>query len=572
MAFVQDWKPISSEDEQMSGLIKSGIDLLDVASGGLKEGETYLINGTTGTGKTIMALQFLYEGIRRGESGLYLTDEKPRDLIFQGESLGMDLGPAIEEKKLCFLEIADDYANLVDRNTDVLALVEKLRGYLEGVNARRLVIDTIESLTRLNQSQQFVQGFTGSLLNFLSEFRITTFLIDSPQENDPDNWKRRLIERAAFGIYHLDWDDERSLKYMTIKKIRGTSFDPNPQYYIIENGNGIKLLTGNGEKVGSGARAKPDVSGNKRMLTIGLDDQTIAELARSFDKDWVLGTAVDGVRGIGEIEREKPSLLIMESDADFPQTIDTVKAIRGRGYNFPILIISCKPTRVNDRIKALKCGADELAEGPLRADELKARILSLLKKFGYDGFDDGRICDDEELRLKGVTGAERAGESFRDEPSIRYDKETRSYVIDPEQKNRILFNMDMVGELDVHFSLVFMKFNFGSNLSEFRNEGKDGFDRLVINTVISECREEDIIVRAMNDEIILILTGADSDGVQTYFGRINRKLNDVKDNHPEASVEYGFGRGSFPEDSMDYEEIIHQALISLTASMNREYA
>lgn len=572
MAIVRRMNPISYKDENMSVLIKSGIDLIDVASGGLKEGETYLINGATGTGKTIMALQFLYEGIRRGESGLYLTDEKPRDLIFQGESLGMDLGGAIEENNLCFLEIADDYANLVDRNTDVLALVDNLRGYLERINARRLVIDTIESLTSLNQSQQFIQGFTGSLLNFLSEFRITTFLVDSSQENDPDNWKRRLIERAAFGIYHLGWDDERSLKYLTIKKIRGTSFDPNPQYYIIENGTGIKLLTGNGEKIGPTARKTPVANGHQRMLTIGLEDQTLADLQRSFGKDWLFSMAIDGVQGIGEIEREEPSLLIMESDADFPQTIDTVKAIRGRGYNFPILVISCKPTRVNDRIKALRCGADELVEGPLRADELKARIISLLKKFGYDGFGDGRICKDEGLRQKEMTGPERVEESFRDEPSIRYNEGIRSYVLAPEQKNRILFNMDMVGELDVHFSLVIMKFNFGNNLPGLRNEGKNGVNLLVKSTIISECREEDIIVRAMNDEIILILTGADSDGVQTYFSRIKRKLNDVLDNHPEASVEYGFGWGCFPEDSMDYEEIIHQALSSLTASMNREYA
>src|SRR4051812_47310970 len=57
-----------------AGSAPTGIEGLDyVVSGGLPRDRLYLVQGTPGTGKTTLALQFLREGVRRGESGLYVT-------------------------------------------------------------------------------------------------------------------------------------------------------------------------------------------------------------------------------------------------------------------------------------------------------------------------------------------------------------------------------------------------------------------------------------------------------------------------------------------------------------------
>jgi circadian clock protein KaiC len=75
--------------------IEVGIPCLDaVAHGGLPEGRTTLLAGSTGSGKTVFGLQFLVTGTTElGEPGVVVTfAEHPDDLIANTESFGWDLG------------------------------------------------------------------------------------------------------------------------------------------------------------------------------------------------------------------------------------------------------------------------------------------------------------------------------------------------------------------------------------------------------------------------------------------------------------------------------------------------
>src|SRR5687768_7876439 len=73
--------------------ISTGIEGLDyILKGGLPKNRLYLIEGNPGTGKTTMGLQFLLEGERKGEQGLYITlSESREELISVGKSHGWDV-------------------------------------------------------------------------------------------------------------------------------------------------------------------------------------------------------------------------------------------------------------------------------------------------------------------------------------------------------------------------------------------------------------------------------------------------------------------------------------------------
>ena len=87
-----------SSNGRSSGLALSGVPGLDsVMAGGYPAGHLFLVEGDPGTGKTTLALQFLLEGVRRGEPGLYITlSESAAELTGVAESHGWSLD-GIEE-------------------------------------------------------------------------------------------------------------------------------------------------------------------------------------------------------------------------------------------------------------------------------------------------------------------------------------------------------------------------------------------------------------------------------------------------------------------------------------------
>ena len=100
----------------MATMIKTGVEGLDeLFKGGLKENSSILLQGSPGTGKTILALQFIYQGALMGEPGLFITSEiKADDLREYALSLGMDLRPL--EKKGIFHIVEQPILKIIKQN------------------------------------------------------------------------------------------------------------------------------------------------------------------------------------------------------------------------------------------------------------------------------------------------------------------------------------------------------------------------------------------------------------------------------------------------------------------------
>jgi KaiC/GvpD/RAD55 family RecA-like ATPase len=104
--------------------IPSGIPGLDpLIGGGFIKGSVTLVTGSTGSGKTIFCSQFIWEGLKRGETCLFITfEELPEEIIEDALVFGWDFRKYIEEKKL-FLEYSDPFTL-----TDVISpLIEKIK-------------------------------------------------------------------------------------------------------------------------------------------------------------------------------------------------------------------------------------------------------------------------------------------------------------------------------------------------------------------------------------------------------------------------------------------------------------
>lgn len=116
-----------------------GLDALLL--GGLPQASATMIQGGTGTGKTLIGLHFLLEGARRGEPGILLTlEETPAQIRAVAKSFGWDLVP-LEAQGLLLISYTSPVELVTDRFLD-----EALKR-IAGIGARRAVIDSLSSMS-----------------------------------------------------------------------------------------------------------------------------------------------------------------------------------------------------------------------------------------------------------------------------------------------------------------------------------------------------------------------------------------------------------------------------------------
>ena len=129
-------RPVSTPERVSTGI--AGLDTM--LGGGLPRASTTVVQGGTGTGKTLLGLQFLLEGARRGEAGIhFMLEETPDQLREIAQSLGWDL-PAFEDRGLLTLR----YVSPVELSTD--RFLSRARQEVEQRGARRAVLDSLTSL------------------------------------------------------------------------------------------------------------------------------------------------------------------------------------------------------------------------------------------------------------------------------------------------------------------------------------------------------------------------------------------------------------------------------------------
>lgn len=146
--------PYDSSDQES---VKTGIGGLDeMLRGGLWPGSTTLLQGPTGSGKTTVALQFMLEGLKRGEPGIYVNfQENPTQLARTIRTLGWTM----EDAKAAGLYLL--YASPVELQIDSI-LVELFRVFREKA-IRRVVVDAIGDLVASASDVQRVFGYLYAL-------------------------------------------------------------------------------------------------------------------------------------------------------------------------------------------------------------------------------------------------------------------------------------------------------------------------------------------------------------------------------------------------------------------------
>jgi circadian clock protein KaiC len=225
-----------------SDRIHTGITGLDdVLHGGLIRGNSILVEGKAGVGKSILGLQFLVAGaVQHGERGLLLSfDVEPNKLYRDAMNLGWDLKQLESEGKLRIIMASAQAA---------LDQLQKERSPLDRVlkemNPSRLVIDSVTLLRDLIPDRAILRKMVKVLLNSAAREGLTMMLI--AELIGQDSSEGGIVERSAVdAIISLSAElyegREYELRRLRVVKARGQSFVTGNHTYRIRDRRGIEL-------------------------------------------------------------------------------------------------------------------------------------------------------------------------------------------------------------------------------------------------------------------------------------------------------------------------------------------
>ncbi len=231
---------MSERPENPDGVAATGIrGLDDVLGGGLTRNRLYLVEGDPGAGKTTLALQFLLEGARHKERGLYVTlSETKRELLSVADSHGWSMDP-IEIFELIPSEdtLQPDTQTTMFHPSEV-ELSETTKAVLEIVDRSkpvRVVFDSLSEMRLLAQNSLRYRRQILALKQFFLGRDCTVLLLDD-RTSDVTDLQLQSIAHGVITLQHLAPEYGAERRRLRIMKFRGAEFRGGYHDFRIERG------------------------------------------------------------------------------------------------------------------------------------------------------------------------------------------------------------------------------------------------------------------------------------------------------------------------------------------------
>ncbi len=229
--------PVTHPEDVIVPMGVVGID--DILRGGLPEDCVYVVTGQPGSGKTTLAIQFLLEGVRRGETSLYVTLSESRREI---EKVARSHSWNLEGIEICELLPSESnvgvHSQLTVFNPSELELGETTEAMIAAVNAlkpKRVVIDSLSELRLVAQNTLRFRRQILALKQFFGGRNCTVLLLDDESGAGQD----AQLESIAHGVIKLEqlvnqYGAER--RRLRVAKLRGVPFRGGFHDFTIRRG------------------------------------------------------------------------------------------------------------------------------------------------------------------------------------------------------------------------------------------------------------------------------------------------------------------------------------------------
>jgi circadian clock protein KaiC len=209
----------------------------EITFGGLPRGRPTLVCGGPGCGKTVFATEFLARGATQfGEPGVLVSfEETAEDLRKNVSSLGFDLQRLIDQKKLVVDHVRVERSEIAETGEyDLDGLFIRLGYAIDFIGARRVVLDTLESLFTGFSNEGILRAELRRLFGWLKEKGVTAVI--TGERGEKSLTRQGLEEYVSDCVVVLDHrvENERTTRRLRIVKYRGSLHGTNEYPFIID--------------------------------------------------------------------------------------------------------------------------------------------------------------------------------------------------------------------------------------------------------------------------------------------------------------------------------------------------
>ena len=240
--------PSTEQASSENGLSKvlTGIQGLDeITEGGLPQGRPTLVCGSAGSGKTLLSMEFLVRGAMEcNEPGVFMAfEETDEELTKNVRSLGFDLDALVADKKLRLDYVRVERSEIEETGEyDLEGLFVRLGYAIDSIGAKRVVLDTIESLFSAFTDDSILRAELRRLFRWLKDKGVTA-IITGERGKEGNLTRQGIEEYVSDCVILLDHrvNEQISTRRLRVVKYRGTTHGTNEYPFIIDK-RGISVL------------------------------------------------------------------------------------------------------------------------------------------------------------------------------------------------------------------------------------------------------------------------------------------------------------------------------------------
>ena len=222
--------------------IKTGVKGLDDRmQGGIPKNSTIAVIGTFGTGKSTLGMQFLYEGLKKGENSIFISlDDDEDNLIATAEEFGWDFKKYVREETLLLMKLS-----AIDIKTSLLRIRSELPRLFKSFGTKRCVFDSITLFELLFEDDNERRLIVYDLTQIIKSSGATSIITSETDKTNTHASRFGMIEYVTDGVLFMNYQrcvNERTVKLsIEITKMRRTKHSRDIMTYEI-NDHGLEVI------------------------------------------------------------------------------------------------------------------------------------------------------------------------------------------------------------------------------------------------------------------------------------------------------------------------------------------